>query len=227
MESEKELALMNSSTAGEDNGKTQFYWTKKQEIMLKIWERQKLAKDRKHPKHFVDWATELKNRFNVIVSPEEMLSKRSKIQAKYRQMRKKIQNGNGKENIRCKKFDAICQILVNQFRRNGESIPLKDAESNGNFVKKRRAISLLSQAKHSISTEENATTVVDAGIQQEQGIAGTSGQNKRKRRQMKAVPKKTLEQQILEFENRNQQSLSQCTEIMLEITSKIEQMNSK
>ncbi|XP_037933254.1 uncharacterized protein LOC119672365 [Teleopsis dalmanni] len=227
MESEKDLALMNSSTAGEDNGKTQFYWTKKQEIMLKIWERQKLAKDRKYPKHFVDWATELKNRFNVIVSPEEMLSKRSKIQAKYRQMRKKLQNGNGKENIRCKKFDAICQILVNQFRRSGESIPLKDAESNGNFVKKRRSISLLSQAKHSISTEENATTVVVAGMQQEQGIAGTSGQNKRKRRQVKAVPKKTLEQQILEFENRNQQLLSQCTEIMLEITAKIEQMDSK
>ncbi|KAH8273957.1 hypothetical protein KR044_006072, partial [Drosophila immigrans] len=107
--------------------KARRYWTPSEEERLyEIWGRDnwRLTRNGKNTIFFGQWSEELRERFSVDVKPEEIQMKVNQTRAKFRQVKKQLQNDPSSYPLRWKKFDIINRILKNIHRpENAEPIP--------------------------------------------------------------------------------------------------------
>ncbi|ALC39729.1 CG7239 [Drosophila busckii] len=107
--------------------KARRYWSPSEEERLyEIWGREnwRLTRNGKNTIFFAQWSEELHERYAVDVKPEEIQMKVNQTRAKFRQVKKQLQNDPATFPTRWKKYDMINRILKNLHRpKNAEPIP--------------------------------------------------------------------------------------------------------
>ncbi|KAH8244241.1 hypothetical protein KR026_003415 [Drosophila bipectinata] len=112
---------------GRAKEKARRYWTPgEEERLYEIWGRDnwRLTRTGKNTIFFGKWAEELHERYGVDVKPEEIQMKVNQTRAKFRQVKKQLQQDPSSYATRWKKYDIINRILKNLHRpKNAEPLP--------------------------------------------------------------------------------------------------------
>ncbi|KAM7354460.1 uncharacterized protein ACRADG_006111 [Cochliomyia hominivorax] len=124
--------LESNTDAETKNQKHRRYWTpKEEEKFYEIWGREnwRLTRHGKNTIFFAKWSEEMKERFNIDVKPEEVQCKVNQTRAKFRQVKKNLENDRNA--VKWKKYDIVERILKNQYRsKDDEPVPPEAMENN-------------------------------------------------------------------------------------------------